>query len=202
MSERIAVFGGTFDPIHIGHLAAVQDVADAAGFERVLFVPNARPPHKTQAPVSSPEDRVAMVRLSLQDNPRFELSMVEFEREGPSYTLDTLRILQARYGPGLELAFLTGCDALGQLHTWHQPHQLLQEFRIVVMDRPTGNEVPWSSIERHFPSIREQIEMVHVVQLEISGDDIRRRVAEGRSIRYYVVPAAERYIRERGLYRS
>ena len=200
MIGSIAVFGGTFDPIHIGHLAAVQDAADVLHFDRVLFVPNSRPPHKTEAPVSSPEDRVAMVRLSLEDNPRFELCMVEFERSGPSYTLDTLRILKARSGAGGEVAFLTGCDALGQLHSWHQPHELLQEFRVVVMDRPTGNEVPWSSIEQDFPGIRQQVELVHVAQLEISGQDIRRRVAEGRSIRYYVVPAVEHYIREHGLY--
>src|ERR1700694_4486847 len=106
MTARIAVFGGTFDPIHVGHLAAVQDAADTLSFDRVLFVPNSRPPHKTQAPVTAAEHRVAMVRLSLEDNPRFELSMVEFEREGPSYTLDTLRILHERFGPGSEIFFL------------------------------------------------------------------------------------------------
>jgi nicotinate-nucleotide adenylyltransferase len=202
MSPRIGVFGGTFDPIHIGHLAAVQDAADALHFDRVLFVPNSHPPHKSQSPVSPAGDRVAMVQLSLADNPEFELSMVEFERDGPSYTLDTLQILRERVSPDTELYFLTGCDALAHLHTWHRPHELLEEFHVVIMDRPTGSEVPWSTVEERFPDIRRQVQVVHVAQLEISGEDLRRRVRTGRSIRYYVVPAVERYIRDHGLYRG
>lgn len=202
MSPRVAVFGGTFDPIHIGHLAAVQDAADALGFDHVLFVPNSRPPHKAQAPVSAADDRVAMVRLSLADAPNFALSLVEIERDGPSYTLDTMRILRARFDSDTELSFLTGCDALAQLSTWHEPQQLLDEFRVVIMDRPTRSEVPWTVVEERFPHIRRQVEIVHVAQLEISGEDIRRRVLTGRSIRYYVIPAVERYIRDQGLYQT
>lgn len=202
MSRRIGVFGGTFDPIHIGHLAAVQDAADALDFDRVLFVPNSRPPHKARSPVSPAGDRVAMVQLSLADNPEFELSMIEFERDGPSYTLDTLRILGDQMGPDTKLYFLTGCDALAHLHTWYRPHDLLDEFRLVIMDRPTGSEVPWSAVEERFPDIRRQVQVVHVAQIEISGEDLRRRVRTGRSIRYYVVPAVERYIRDHGLYRG
>jgi nicotinate-nucleotide adenylyltransferase len=202
MSRRIGVFGGTFDPIHIGHLAAVQDAADALDLERVLFVPNSRPPHKAQSPVSPAADRVAMVKLSLEDNPEFELSMVEFERDGPSYTLDTMRVLRRQFGPDTELYFLTGCDALGDLHTWHRPQELLDEFRVVIMDRPTGSEVPWSTVEERFPDIRRQVQVVHVAQLEISGADLRCRVRGGRSIRYYVVPAVDRYITDHGLYRD
>jgi nicotinate-nucleotide adenylyltransferase len=202
MTARVAVFGGTFDPIHVGHLAAVQDAADTASFDRVLFVPNSHPPHKTHAPVSAAAHRVAMVRLSLENNPRFELSMVEFERDGPSYTLDTLRILRERLGSGTKLFFLTGCDALADLHTWHGPDQLLDEFQVVVMDRPTDGEVPWAAVEAHFPRIRDRIEIVHVAQFEISSEDIRRRVRIGRSIRYHVVPAVEQYIRDHGLYQN
>ena len=180
MTERVAVFGGTFDPIHLGHLAAVQDAVDALGLDRVLFVPNSQPPHKTTLPVSPAEDRVEMVRLSVADNETFVLSMVEFERDGPSYMLDTMRVVRERLGAGAELIFLTGCDALPQLHTWFRPDELLAEFRVVVMDRPTGSEVPWAEIEQRFPHIREQITIVHVAQLEISGEDIRRRVRAGR----------------------
>jgi nicotinate-nucleotide adenylyltransferase len=202
MSERVAVFGGTFDPIHIGHLAAVQDAVDALGIDRVLFVPNSQPPHKTALPVSPAEDRVQMVRLSLADNETFVLSLVEFERHGPSYMLDTMRILRELLGVGTELTFLTGCDALPQLHTWHRPDELLAEFRVVVMDRPTRSDVPWAEIEHRFPRLREQIHIVHVAQLDISGEDLRRRVRTGDSIRYLVVPEVDRYIRDHGLYRD
>lgn len=202
MTERVAVFGGTFDPIHLGHLAAVQDAADSLSVDRVLFVPNSHPPHKTTVPVSAAGDRVEMVRLSVADNPSFELSLVEFEREGPSYMLDTLRVLRSRLGTGTDLVFLAGCDALPQLHTWHRPGELLDEFNVVIMDRPTGSDVPWEEVERRFPSIRRQVQLVHVAQLEISGEDIRRRVSGGCSIRYLVVPAVERYIHDRGLYRD
>jgi nicotinate-nucleotide adenylyltransferase len=202
MKRRIGVFGGTFDPIHIGHLASVQDAAEALDFELVLFVPNSRPPHKTESPVSPAADRVAMVKLSLEDNPAFELSMIEFERDAPSYTLDTMRILQRQLGSGAELYFLTGCDALVNLHTWHRPQELLDEFHVVVMDRPTDSEVPWPAVEQRFPDIRRQVKVVHVAQLEISSEDLRRRVRTGRSIRYYVVPAVDRYISNHGLYRD
>jgi nicotinate-nucleotide adenylyltransferase len=202
MSERVAVFGGTFDPIHIGHLAAVQDAVDALEIDRVLFVPNSQPPHKTTLPVSAAEDRVHMVRLSLAGNPIFELSLVEFERGGPSYMLDTMRVLRERLGSDSELCFLAGCDALPQLHTWHRPEELVDEFRVVLMDRPTGGEVSWAQVEERFPHIRRQIEIVHVAQLDISGEDLRRRVRTGRSIHYFVEPAVERYIHDRGLYQD
>ncbi len=202
MTERVAVFGGTFDPIHLGHLAAVQDAADALAMDRVLFVPNSQPPHKTTVPVSSALDRVEMVRLSVADNERFELSLVEFERDGPSYMLDTLRVLRSRLSAGTELSFLAGCDALPQLHTWHRPEELLAEFHVVIMDRPAESDVSWAEVERRFPSIRRQVELVHVAQLDISGEDVRRRVSSGCSIRYLVVPAVERFIYDHALYRD
>lgn len=202
MTKRVAVFGGTFDPIHIGHLAAVQDASDELSLDRVLFVPNSRPPHKAALPVTDARDRVEMVRLSLEGNDKFELCLVEFERDAPSYMLDTMRILRERLGDGTDLCFLVGCDALPQLHTWSRPEELLNEFRVVIMDRPTESEVPWAEVEERFPLIRRQIEIVHVAQLDISGEDLRRRVHIGRSIRYFVVPEVERYIRERGLYRE
>lgn len=198
--DRVGVFGGTFDPIHLGHLAAVQDAAWSLGLDRVLFVPNRQPPHKQGATVSSVDDRVAMVRLSVASNPRFEMSLLELEREGPSYTLDTLRELNRRM-PDTSLYFLVGCDALPALHAWHEPDRLLAEFQVVVMDRPTGQTVNWVQVEEHFPRIREQVQTVHVAQLEISGEDIRARVRSGRPIRYQVVPEVEAYIEQRGLYR-
>ena len=201
-SRRVGVLGGTFDPIHIGHLAAAQDVAHHLSLDRVLFVPNRRPPHKTGQPVSDVADRVEMVRLAVADNPLFELSLVEIERPGLSYTLDTLRELRSSLGANSDLYFLVGCDALPTLHVWHQPETILEEFRMIVMDRPTGTQVDWGEIEARFPRIRSQVQVVHVMQLEVSSREIRERAETGAPIRYYVVPPVERYILERGLYRT
>ena len=152
--------------------------------------------------MASPEARLDMVQISLRGNPRFQLSTVEFERFGPSYTLDTMRVLRDRYGPETELLFLTGCDALPQLHTWHQPGALLAEFRVVVMDRPTRSHVSWEEIESRFPGIRDVVEIVHVAQLDISSEALRARVRAGRSIKYYVLPEVEQYIDKHELYRA
>jgi nicotinate-nucleotide adenylyltransferase len=200
--ERIGVLGGTFDPIHIGHLAVAEDAACALRLNRVLFMPNKIPPHKHGQHVTDVEDRIAMVRAAVEDNPRFELSLIEMERSGPSYTLDTMRLLRDRFGASTQLYFLVGCDALTQLHTWHEPDTLLQEFRLAVMERPIEHPVDWDVIEQRFPDIRAQVETVPVAHLDISGADLRERVREGRPIRYQVVPAVERYIAERGLYRG
>lgn len=198
---RLGVFGGTFDPIHVGHLAATEDAAWNLRLDRVLFVPNRQPPHKQSGQVSRVEDRVAMLELAVADNPRFEVSYLELDRPGPSYTLDTLRELRRRL-PDEEISFMVGCDAISQLHTWHEPDLLLDEFGLVVLERPTGAAVDWDRAEQRFPRIRTQVRVIDVAELEISGNDIRRRVVEGRPIRYYVVPAVERYIVEHGLYRG
>lgn len=198
---RVGVLGGTFDPIHLGHLAAGEDVAWQLGLDLVLFVPNRHPPHKEGQSVSAVENRVAMTELAVADNPRFRVSRVEVERSGPSYTLDTLRELEQRH-PGDEIYFLVGCDALDQLHSWHEPDRLLEEFSIAVMQRPSVTAVNWERVESRFPRIREQIQLIDIAELEISGQDVRRRVGSGRPIRYYVLPAVSRYIEEHRLYRS
>jgi len=196
----VGVFGGTFDPIHIGHLAAVEDAAHALALDSVLFVPNRQPPHKVNKFVSPAGDRVAMVERAIADNPRFVLSLVEQEREGPSHIVDTMRELRGSLEPNTELYFLVGCDALGDLRRWYQPQALLDEFSVVVMDRPTGRSIDWRDVEVDFPRIRQQVPVVHVAQLEISGEDIRRRVREGMPIRYQVLPQVAEYILARGLY--
>lgn len=200
MRQKIGVFGGTFDPIHVGHLAAVEDAAVRLGLDKVLFLPNRVPPHKMHQATSPTSDRVAMVELAIADNPLFAVSLLELERPGPSYTLDTMRELSARLGPEVELYFLVGLDALAALHTWHQPETLLREFRVVFMERPISQRVDWTEIERRFPEIRRQASVVSVALLEISGEDIRCRVREGLPIRYYVLPPVRRYIEQHGLY--
>ena len=199
--RRVGVFGGTFDPVHFGHLAAAEDAAYLLSLDQVLFVPNRTPPHKPPQRITPVQHRVAMLKMAIEGNPLFLLSTVEIDRPGPSYTLDTMRRLKCECGLETELYFLTGCDSLAQLHTWHEPEQLLEEFQFVILDRPTERDVDWSVVEGHFPLIRSQIEVVHVIQLEISSSDIRQRVAAGRPIRYYVPASVEKYIGEKSLYR-
>lgn len=197
---RIGVLGGTFDPPHIGHLAAAEDVAWKLGLDRVLFVPNRRPPHKQDQRVSAVRHRVAMVQLAIAGNPRFQLSTIELDREGLSYTIDTLRALRQEVPAGTEIYFLVGCDAVGELHMWHEPDAILDEFGLVIMERPMESAVNWDAAAARFPRIREQTCVVDVAELEISSKEIRNRVEEGAPIRYYVQPAVERYIRLQGLY--
>jgi nicotinate-nucleotide adenylyltransferase len=197
----IGVLGGTFDPIHIGHLAAAEDAAYQLGLDCVVFVPNNNPPHKQNRSVTPADDRVRMVELAIAGNSRFDLSTVELEREGLSYTLDTMRELRRRYAPETRLVFLTGCDSLPALHTWHQPHELLAEFEVAVLDRPGPSPVDWTAVERHFPGIRDRVSVVPIPLLQISAEDVRRRVREGAPIRYYVPAAVEDYIEIHALYR-
>jgi nicotinate-nucleotide adenylyltransferase len=197
----IGVFGGTFDPIHIGHLAAAEDARAQLDLQKILFIPNNVPPHKRDQRVSIAGDRVRMVELAIADNTGFELCTIELERPGPSYTLDTLRLLRSRLGSDVHLTFLTGCDSLLFLHTWHQPDALLAEFELVFLARPTDDPIDWERIEARFPEIRKQTRTIQIPLLEISAQELRRRVRAGLPIRYYVTAPVEAYIREHALYR-
>lgn len=199
-SRTIGVFGGTFDPIHIGHLAVAQDAAVALNLDQVLFVPNRIPPHKRHGRVSPAAERSAMVRLAIADNPLFAFSSIELDRDGPSYTLDTMRALKSGVGRAATLVFMTGCDSLLGLHSWHQPDALMDEFDLVFLARPTDAPIDWPGLQARFPGIRERVRTIAVPQLEISSHELRRRVAAGEPIRYYVLPAVERYIVEQALY--
>ena len=203
--RRVGVLGGTFDPIHTGHLAAANEVRHQLGLEIVLFIPNRIPPHKLDRPVTREEDRTAMVRLAVASNPTFDLDTAELDRAGPSYSLETLRGLRRRYGEDVDLVFMVGIDALRELHTWHEPDAILAEFGLVVMDRADegrdGQVDAFNEVAAHFSNIREQTRIVHVPQLAISSAEIRRRVREGAPIRYLVPLEVEDYIGERGLYR-
>jgi nicotinate-nucleotide adenylyltransferase len=202
MVQRVGVFGGTFDPIHVGHLAAAEDAAWRLSLELVLFVPNNVPPHKADGAVSSSRHRFAMVEAAIRDDPLFRASRVELDRPGPSYTLDTMRQLRERCGPDTRLVFLAGMDALPDLHTWHQPDVLLSEFEIVFLCRPDSRALDWQEIEGHFPGLRRRVRIADIPELEVSGSDIRQRVREGKPIRYYVTPPVQEYIQEHRLYQS
>lgn len=195
---RIGVLGGTFDPIHTGHLAIAEEVRDRLDLEEVCFVPAGAPWMKAGQALSSAQDRLCMVRKAVEDNPFFRVSTVELERSGPSYTVDTLRELQEEYGPDARLFFILGSDAYARFGEWKDPEGILSLATLVVVDRP-GVAESTEEMEEGL-DIANRVEHVKSIRLEIGAVDIRRRVLEGSSIRYLVPEPVERHIYARGLY--
>ena len=199
--RRIGVLGGTFDPIHYGHLAAAEEARVRVDLEKVLFVVAGLPPHKLDEEVTPVEHRLAMVQLGIASNPHFELSRVDVDRSGPSYTVDTLSILHAEWGQGTEVFFILGIDSLLEVPTWHQPERLIKLCRLVAVARP-GFEVDMSKLEDSIPGISSRVEIIDMPEVDISSSDLQRRVKEGLPIRYQVPESVERYIREHRLYQQ
>lgn len=206
--RRVGIMGGTFDPIHYGHLAIAEEVAEALVLERVLFVPASRPPHKLDDDVTPAEDRAAMAALAIAGNPRFSLCRIELDRDGPSYTADTLQELAdeaARQRVARELVFILSADVLADFRSWHDPERVLALATLAVVPRP-GSPAPdpeWARAQ--LPSNlagSARVECLDTVRLATSSTEIRARAASGRSIRYLVPPAVEVYVRDQRLYRS
>jgi nicotinate-nucleotide adenylyltransferase len=198
---RIGVLGGTFDPIHLAHLVAAEEVRVRIALERVLFVPAGLPPHKLHVNVTPTEHRLKMVELAIADNPHFTLSRVDIDRFGPSYTVDTIELLHSEYGPDAELYFIMGSDSLSELLTWHRPERLIRLCRIVALTRP-GHRVDLKELNRLLPGAIARVQLLDMPMLEISGTDLQRRVRAGLSIKYLVPPAVEAYIHRHGLYQQ
>lgn len=187
---RLGVFGGTFDPPHLGHLAAASDAAQALALHRVLWIPAAEHPFKRGAVAASAQARLEMVRAAIAGDPRFEACDLELRRSGPSYTVTTLRELHARH-PGAELFFLTGADNLRELAQWREPDEVVRLARLVVVSR-RGEGVPAGL---PYPALA-----VPVTRLDISSTELRRRVAAGETIRYLVPEPVREIIERTGLY--
>ena len=200
MTERIGIFGGTFDPPHLGHLILASEAHVQLELARLLWVLTPVPPHKMNRPISSLEDRLAMVRLALNDEPSFELSNIEIERPGPHYTLDTIRVFSKLY-PNEDLILLLGGDSLRDLPTWHRPADLVAAcHQIGVMRRP-GDSIDMAELEAKIPGLKTKVKFVEAPLLEIASSEIRRRAARGLPFRYYLLPAVYQYIQEHNLYR-
>jgi nicotinate-nucleotide adenylyltransferase len=197
---KVGILGGTFDPIHYGHLVAGEEARCALGLERVLFVPSARPPHKVEYPVSPPEVRVEMVRLAIADNPAFELSTIELDRPGLSYTVDTMAMLQEQLGPSADLYFILGEDALADLPTWHQPEKLLDICQLIAVNRPGYHSFSLRLLERQLPGVERRVHPVRIPELAIWSTELRARVASGLPIRYLVPDPVHDFIYQHGLY--
>ena len=195
---RIGVFGGTFDPIHMGHLIVAEDARAALELDKVLFIPAGQPWFKSYRQITDAHHRLAMVRLAVEGNPSFDVTDIEITRTGPSYTVDTLAELREQH-PDAEFIVILGVDALREIDRWHQPRKLFELASVVGMARP-GTAINLSVLHEAIPGSSSRIRLLDSALMDISGTDIRRRVADVRSIRYRVPAAVERYIRENGLY--
>ena len=196
----LGMLGGTFDPIHLGHLAVADEAREALGLERILFVPAGLPPHKAGRPITPAPDRLAMVELAIAGNPAFSVSSIELDRPGPSYTVDTVAaLLDGPDGP-IELTVILSAELFGTLATWHEPEGLLRLARVAVVPR-AGHPAPGRSlIAEQFPGLVDRVTFLDGPHLGVSGTDIRARAAVGRSIRYLVPPAVAAYIGDHALY--
>jgi nicotinate-nucleotide adenylyltransferase len=191
--RKIGVMGGTFDPIHHGHLVAASEVADRFGLDEVIFVPTGQPWQKVDRAVSRAEDRYLMTVVATASNPRFTVSRVDIDRKGPTYTADTLADLHREF-PDAELFFITGADALAQILSWHKIEELFELAHFVGVTRP-GYELA----DEHLPD--GAVSLVEVPAMAISSTDCRRRVVEGRPVWYLVPDGVVQYISKRNLYR-
>ena len=198
----IGVMGGTFDPIHLGHLAVAEEAREVLGLERVLFVPAGLPPHKPDT-ATSVADRVAMVQLAIGDNPAFRLSRIEVERSGPSWTVETLEALaldERAAGREPDLTLILSAETFSGLPSWRSPERLFALARIAVVPR-AGHEAPDDAwLAAHFPGASSRVVRLDGPRLHISSTSIRERIAAGRSIRYLVPLAVNGYITDHGLY--
>jgi nicotinate-nucleotide adenylyltransferase len=198
---RLGIYGGTFDPPHVGHLILAETAADSLHLARVLFVPAATPPHKRPQEVRvSAEHRVVMVERAISGNPRLALSHVDVDRPGPHYSVDMLRLLRADY-PEAEFVFLIGADSLRDLPTWSRPHELIQLAVLGVLRRPDV-EPDLAALEHAIPGLSARIAWIAAPRIEIASHVIAAQVAAGRSVRYQVPDAVLEYIQQNGLYRN
>ena len=199
-NERIGIFGGTFDPPHLGHLILASEAWSQLTLTRLLWVLTPTPPHKLDKKITPLEQRLEMLELAIQDTPTFEISRVEIDREGPHYAADTLNLIQDEF-PKADLVYLMGGDSLHDLPKWHRARDIVLACREIGVMRRPGDFIKLDTLEAALPGISPKIRFVDAPLLEISSREVRRRAAESWHIRYYLPPQVYRYIREQGLYR-
>ncbi len=199
---NIGVLGGTFDPIHLGHLAIAEEARLRLNLTKVLFVIAGQPWLKTDRAITPSKHRVTMVKCAIAGNPYFELSTIEIERPGPSYTVDTMDILRREQGAETKFFLLLGWDSLAELPKWKEPARLVQLCRLVAITRPGFSRPDVKALESSVPGITQSVVWLDIPPVDISSSDIRDRVARGLSIRSLVPDDVERYIKQHKLYQS
>jgi nicotinate-nucleotide adenylyltransferase len=201
----LGVFGGTFDPIHVAHLAVAEAARDALGLERVLFVPAGEPPHKIGRPITPADQRLAMVEAATAGNDGFAVTRMELDRGGPSYTVDTLRDLRAARlaaGESPTMALVLSAEAFVELPTWHDPEGVRGLAAFIVAPRDGYPEAAPDFLERHFPGVEARAVFLDGPRMRLSASDLRSRARAGRSIRYLVPDAVAAFIGDHALYQD
>ncbi len=197
---NIGVLGGTFDPIHIGHIMVAEEVRAKLNLAEVLFVPAGQPWLKKNTPLSDVEHRVQMVRLAIADKPYFKMSAMETERAGPSYTVDTIAELRAQVGAEDELFFILGWDSLTEFPQWREPSRLITMCNLVAVPRPGYPRPDLKALEALVPGLSQRVMLMDKPEVDISASEIRNRVARGLSVRHLLSEPVSKYIKEHGLY--
>lgn len=199
--KRIGWMGGSFNPIHLGHLVLAEYARDEFDLERVVFIPNGNPAYpKEEYPIDS-EHRMKMVELAIREHPYFEASSIEIDREGPCYSIDTLTLLQEVYPPLLyQYFFITGMDTVNEFISWKDPVQVLEKTEFIAGSRPGITEQRVIEKCKYLPGCIEKIHFLEIPLLEISSSTIRKRIRSKKSIRYLVPDSVFSYINEKGLY--
>ncbi len=197
---KVGIMGGTFDPIHFGHLSMAESAREIFELDEVLFIPAAKPPHKVEKNITPEVHRLMMTYLATKSNKFFQVSPMEFLREGLSYTLDTVDALKKKFGTDTELFFIIGADSMADLYKWHKAQELVQKVNFIAAARP-GVEVNLEELKNFFGA--ENMQHIHQIispELEISSTELRERVKAGRSIKYLVPEVVEEYIFKERLY--
>jgi nicotinate-nucleotide adenylyltransferase len=201
--RRLGILGGTFDPIHHGHLVAAQETWHQLALDQVLFVPAGSPPHKrgdgVKPPAAPPLHRLRMIELAIAGHAQFAVSRVDLDRPGPCYTADMLRLLRAERGAEPAIYFIEGADSLADILKWYRPQEIIELAELAVVRRP-GVTLELSELEEALPGLTARVHWVQMPWLDISSSDLRARLREGRPISYLVPPPVEAYIREHRLY--
>jgi nicotinate-nucleotide adenylyltransferase len=203
--DALGILGGTFDPIHIAHLAVAEEARDTLHLRRVLFVPAGIPPHKLTRTITPGEDRLAMVQAAIADDPAFAASRMELDRAGPSWTVDTLEALreeQIAAGDSPDLVLIVSAEAFAGFATWRQPERILELATVAVAPRDGFPDASPAAVSRDFPGLEHRVVLLDGPRLRLSASELRARVAAGRSLRYLVPDAVVAHIEDHALYRD
>ena len=197
---RVGVLGGTFDPVHLGHLAIAEEARIKLDLDRFIFIPAGQPRLRADEYLTPAIDRLRMVELATGDNPHFQVCGIEIQRSGPTYTVDTLVELGQRFGPDTSLYFIVGADILGQFHRWKDPEKVLDACHLVVVSRPGHRDDDWPEWFQGADSSKDKVTQLEIPMVDISGTEIRRRASLGESVRHLVPDLVAEYIQDRKLY--
>ena len=197
---RVGVLGGTFDPVHRGHLEIARRCMDEATLQRVIFIPASQPRLKSGDPSATPQRRMEMLELAVQDTPGFDVSDIELQRSGPTLTVETLRELRDDFSESTELSFILGLDVLARFEQWVEPEQVVLLARLLAVSRPGYTDFDWPGFYARNPYAHGRVDCLDSTAIDVSASELRGRIAAGASVSGLLPPAVEEYIRDNGLY--